>query len=151
MSSPWIRGSEPHTHFITRLHHRLALLHTLTHHCTPTRLPEPERRFHSKKEHYLSVFGSWVSLGVDQTPLLSPEAGLIQTLVLTSLMSVPPKLVPELFWVPFVQPELASSAHKERSSLPPDQHSLVVPGKGSPPGSLGTLSQQQQGGEITTL
>jgi hypothetical protein len=82
-----------------------------------------------------------VSLGVDQTPLLPPEAGL--NLNPSSYQSDEwgSQVGSWAFLGSFVQPEHTSSAHQEKGSL--SQNNKVVPGRGSPPVRPGMLSQWQ--------
>jgi hypothetical protein len=68
MGSIWTHGLGLCTHFTASLG---CISHTVTEHSTSTLLPEPERHEFTPKGSYQSV-----SLGVDQTPLLRPEAGL---------------------------------------------------------------------------
>jgi hypothetical protein len=93
-----------------------------------------------------------VSLGVDQTPSLPPEAGLNLNLGSYQSDEQGSQVGSCAFPGSFVQPELTSSACWERDSLSLDQHSPdpVVPGRGSPPGGPGMLSWPQ-GGKNTTL
>jgi hypothetical protein len=95
MSLPHIRGSGLHTCFITRLHLRLTLLHTLTQHSTSTSLPELERHcFIPSKGHYSGAFWELIRL-----PCYLLKQDWIWTQVLTNLMSGAPRLVPEPFQV----------------------------------------------------
>jgi hypothetical protein len=71
MSSPQTSRLRLCTRFITRLRLRLSLSHTLTQHRISTPLPEPERHGFTHKKGITRL-----SLGVDQTSLLPPEAGL---------------------------------------------------------------------------
>jgi hypothetical protein len=131
MNSPQTRGLGLCICFTAGLHLRLSLSHTLSQHSTSTLLPEPERHGFTTKCGYLCV-----SLGVDQTPLLPPEAGL--NLNQGSYQS--DEQGSQAFLSSFVWPKLASLVHQERGSFPLDQHGLVVPGRGNPPCGLGSLS-----------
>jgi hypothetical protein len=73
-----------------------------------------------------------VSLGVDQIPLLPPEAGLNLNLGPYQSDKWGSQVGSQAFPSSFVQPELASMACWERGSLSLDQHGPVAPGRSSP-------------------
>jgi hypothetical protein len=138
MSLPWTSGSGLHTHFVTRLCLRLALSHTLTQHSTSTLLPEPERHGVTPQKVVTMVpFESW-----SDPPFASwgrPE--------------FEPRFLP-VWWMGLLGCFLRLSrflfaTRTHLLSLPGerlpllDQQGPVAPGRGSPPGRPGMLSQWQ--------
>jgi hypothetical protein len=139
MNSLQTRRSGLHTHFIIRLHLRLAFSHSITQHSTSTPLPEPERQGFTPKRQLLGCF-----LRVDLTPFLPPWI----------LPEFEPRFLPVwwtglLGWFPSLSRFLcATRIHLLGSPgdrlTPLDQHGLVVLGMGNPPSGLGTLNWWQR-------
>jgi hypothetical protein len=102
-----------HTHFVTGIPLRLALSHILTQHSTSIPLPEPERYGFTHKKGVTQV-----SLGVDQTPLLPPEAGLNSNPGSYQSDEWGSQVGSWDFLGSFVQLEHTTSAGWERGSLP---------------------------------
>jgi hypothetical protein len=117
VSLPWTCRSGLQIHFAGELHLRLTLSHTLTQHSTFTLLPEPERHGFIPKGGY-----SGVSLGVDQTYLLPPEAGLNSNLGSYQSYEQGSQDGSQTFPGSFVLLKLTSSVHWEKDSLPLDQY-----------------------------
>jgi hypothetical protein len=147
MSSSWTSRSGFHICFITRLRLRLALSHSLTQQVLPPHslnLKDMVSPPPTPKGHYLGAFWDWSD---------STSASWGRPEFEPGFLPVCWARLPG--WFPGLSRFLcATGTHLlgspgERLPLL-DQHSLVVPGRGSPPGGLGTLSQQQ-GGENTIL
>jgi hypothetical protein len=117
---------------------------TLTQHSTSTPLPEPERYGFTPKKGITQVpCESWSDSSSASWGSPEFEPGFLPVWWVSSQVGS------WAFPGSFVQPELTSSAHWKRAPSP-DQHGPVAPGRGSPPGRLGTLNQWQ-GDKNTTL
>jgi hypothetical protein len=118
MSFPQTHGSGLHTHFVTRLHLRFTLSHTLPQHSTSPVSLNLKDMVSFPKRDLLGCF-----LRINQTLLLSPEEGL------------------NLNAGSYHSDEWGSQIGSSTFQGPLDQHGLVAPDMGSPHGGPGTLSR----------
>jgi hypothetical protein len=113
------------------LHLRVALSHTLTQHSTPTLLPEQRDTVSPQK-----VVARVSLLGVDQTPLLPPKAGLNLNPGSYQSDEQGSKLVLESFQVPLCN-QNSPPRFTRRETPSPQINTSEAPGRGGTPSGHG--------------